>query len=364
MIGPRAIVPGVAAALLLAACEAAPPADPVGERTPTFPRTSQGPSYPENRTVYVQNPDSRPVYVQTVTTTGPVVVGPSTVTIRFAGAVGDQVFRCGASYGGIGVTGSTITPADFRMYVSNVALIDESGVSVPMALVEDGTWQSRNVALLDFEDGTGPCAGGTPAVRDSITGNIPPGRYRGLVFTLGLPADQNVGPAGIALPPLNVPALMAAPVGGYRFLKVDMATSGQPLAGLPSPYPAPVYVAPGYVAPGYVAPGYVAPAPAYAYPGPSYTAGFPVHVAATAVTITFPSFDFGRDVVVADLRGLLATTNVDFNSPGTPAGCQSGPADPDCTGVYSRLGIAYAGAPPVQAFFRQATPPLLSGLTR
>ena len=125
--------------------------------------------------------------------------------------VGDQLFRCGASYGGVGMTGSTITPADFRMYVSNVALIDEFGRAVPMALVEDGHWQARNVALLDFEDGSGPCAGGSPGVRDSITGNIPPGRYRGLVFTLGVPPDQNISPAGIALPPLNVPALAMAP---------------------------------------------------------------------------------------------------------------------------------------------------------
>jgi len=393
MSGSRILVSGAAALVLLAACESpAPPSDPVGERTPTGGPATLTES--ERRATYAS--------------TGPGVVGPSTVTIRFSGQVGAERFRCGASYAGVGTTGSTVTPGDFRFFVSDVALLDEAGRKVPLALVQDGRWQHRDVALIDFEDGTGPCLGGTPGLRDTVTGDVPAGRYRGLVFTLGVPGDLDRGPSTIAAAPLNDPSLAFGPPGGMRFLKVDMATSGQPAGGFvapppagsytypapgyPTPYAAPAYGAPRYGAPAYGQPAYGQPAygtTTYRYPAaPAYQAvgtGFPVHIGSAdcpvytpgpyaqpqacaypnRVTIELPSFDPTRDVVVADLKGLLASTNVDANAPGTPPGCQSGPFDPDCTGIFQRLGIAYAGgAPPAQSFFLRAGPYVTSSIAR
>ncbi|BBK34640.1 putative repeat protein (TIGR04052 family) [Stella humosa] len=293
-------------------------------------------------------------------------------TIRFAGTVGDAGFQCGAAYGGIGVTGSTILPADFRFYVSEVALIDDSGRAVPMNLVQDGRWQYQNVALLDFEDGSGPCAGGTADTRQTVTGALPPGRYRGLTFVLGVPPQLNVGSPALAASPLNNPDLAWPAPGGFRFLKVDMATTGLPLgpyrapiagafAPAPLPYP-PAYGQPVYVQPGYVQPGVVVVAPygfpvhiggadCAAYPPGPYSppgCGFP-----TRMRVTFPDFDTGSNVVIADLRALLASSNVDVNTPGTPAGCQSTAGDPDCFGLASRLGLTTPGAyAPPQSFFR------------
>lgn len=355
-------VAAVSALTLLAACETPPPTgDLAGERA-----TRLDPAVQQARW---RTPGNVP------SSSG--VPGDGIVTIRFAGTVGDAGFQCGTSYAGIGVTGSTILPTDFRFFVSDVALIDEAGRQVPLSLGQDGRWQYQNVALLDFEDGNGPCAGGTIEMRDTVTGSVPPGRYRGLAFTLGVPPQLNVGAPALAAAPLNDPDLAWPAPGGFQFLKVDMATSGQPLGpyrtpvagGLPPaplPYPGQVvYPAPPYptayatqmVAPGpYGFPVHIGGADCATYsPGPYVQpgCGFP-----TRVRVTFPDFDPSGNVVLADLRELLASTNVDYNTPGTPAGCQSTAGDADCTGIIQRLGLAVPGAYPMgQSFFRVAIAP-------
>ncbi|MBL8699424.1 MAG: hypothetical protein JNK67_13690 [Alphaproteobacteria bacterium] len=79
---------------------------------------------------------------------------------------GDAAFRCGQSYDGISTTASRVTPSDLRLYVSDVAPIDAQGREARLEIEQDGRWRHRNVALLDFEDGSGPCIGGTSDRRD------------------------------------------------------------------------------------------------------------------------------------------------------------------------------------------------------
>jgi hypothetical protein len=115
------------------------------------------------------------------------------VTLRFAAQVNGQPFACGQRYADIGTTRSTITPGDFRFYVSEVALVDEAGRAVPVTLAQDGMWQLDNLALLDFEDGSGPCRNGTAGTNTEVRGSVPAGRYTGLRFTLGVPFARNHG---------------------------------------------------------------------------------------------------------------------------------------------------------------------------
>ena len=75
------------------------------------------------------------------------------VEIKFAGAINGQPFACGQSYANVGTTKSTITPSDFRLYVSEVKLVRKDGTTVPVQLAQDGIWQYQNVALIDFENG-------------------------------------------------------------------------------------------------------------------------------------------------------------------------------------------------------------------
>jgi len=324
-----------AVALLATACETPPPTgDLTGEASVTLDPATQQARW--------RTPGNVPA------SSG--VSGDGIHTIRFVAVVGGAPFQCGSSYPGIGVTGSTILPLDLRLYLSEVALVDEAGRTVPMRLLEDGRWQYRDVALLDFEDGQGPCAGGTIETRQTVTGAVPAGRYRGIEFSLGVPRPLNVGAPALAASPLNDPDLAWPAPGGFRFLKLDMATSGQPFGTYPpagvAAYPAGVTypVIPAYPAmpAAYGFPVHIGGAECSAYgPGPYAPpgCGFP-----NRARIRFAEFDIAANVVVIDLRALLATSNVDVNTPGTPAGCQSTAGDPDCAGVAGMLGLGMPGS--------------------
>lgn len=52
------------------------------------------------------------------------------VTIRFAAKVGERPFSCGSSYR-LGKPATNQTLSDFRFYISEVALIDETGKWFP-----------------------------------------------------------------------------------------------------------------------------------------------------------------------------------------------------------------------------------------
>ena len=88
----------------------------------------------------------------TVTACGSLPGRPSnqTVDLKFAAQINGQHFACGQRYEGVGTTRSTITPSDFRMYVSDVKLFRKDGITVPVQLTQDGIWQEQSVAMLDF----------------------------------------------------------------------------------------------------------------------------------------------------------------------------------------------------------------------
>jgi uncharacterized repeat protein (TIGR04052 family) len=255
------------------------------------------------------------------------------VTLRFAAQINGQPFACGQSYAGVGSTRSTITPSDYRFYVSEVALVDEAGRAVPVTLAQDGIWQVDNIALLDFENGTGPCRNGTTGMNTELRGSVPAGRYVGLRFTLGVPFARNHGDPTVAPSPLNLTAMFWNWQGGYKFLKFDTATSGRP-ATVASPDPR----------------------------GGGNASGFSVHLGSTLcaspsrteapkgecanpnrVAVAFDRFDIAKHTVVADIGAVLAGANVDVNAPNTSPGCMSFPGDADCPPVMGALGLAYGG---------------------
>ena len=65
--------------------------------------------------------------------------GTQPVEIRFAAQINGQAFECCKSYSGVGTTKSTITPSDFRLYVSKVELLTAHGKAVPVAMARDKT---------------------------------------------------------------------------------------------------------------------------------------------------------------------------------------------------------------------------------
>ncbi|WP_416675948.1 MbnP family copper-binding protein [Egbenema bharatensis] len=272
------------------------------------------------------------------------------VTIQFQANVGDQPFSCDQSYT-IGTPASRVTPLDFRFYVSEVALIDAEGNTVPLTLEQDRRWQYENVALLDFEDKSGGCANGTVEMNDRIIGTVPAGDYTGLQFTVGVPFELNHADATLAASPLNLTSLWWNWQSGYKFARIDLSLQNQ--TGM---LPEAVKHEGSYDSP---------------HGEEQSSQAFFIHLGSTGcesaegnqspsscsnpnrATVTLPEFDPNQNVVVADLAVLVANTDLSSNQPDTAPGCMSAPNDSDCVGIMNALGLPVNGAAaPQQTFLR------------
>lgn len=247
------------------------------------------------------------------------------VHIRFAAQVGDQPFQCGTAYSGVGRNGAEFIPSDFRFYVSNVRLLTSDDREIPVLLEQDGMWQLEDIALLDFENKTGPCVNGTVQTNETIRGRIAPGTYNGIRFVLGVPFRRNHADASVAPPPLSLTTMFWSWQAGYKFLRVDTAFDTYHIhLGSTGCY----YAQPGVVG-GCARPN-------------------------RAEIILRPFFP-EEDVIVADLAELLADSDLGENKQGTPPGCMSDPGDDDCDPLLRNLGVDFATGKPVaalQKFFR------------
>lgn len=257
---------------------------------------------------------------------------PTPIRIRFAATAGGAPVGCAHPIERIGTTASTVSLIDFRFYVSRLRMVTADGAEVPVTLVQDGLWQLDDVALLDFEDGTRACANGTEQTRDVVEALVPPGAYAGLRFDVGLPFDKNHREATLQPSPLNLSRMFWNWNAGYKFMRLDIKSTGQPRGWL-------VHL------------GSTACTPA----GSPSTV--PVSCAhRNAVTVDLPGFSVTRDVVEMDVAALFATSNVDTNTEQTALGCMSGSSDPECAPLFGQLGLAIGDrAAGAQQVFRVKT---------
>lgn len=247
---------------------------------------------------------------------GPTAPATRPVTLTFAGEVGGAPFVCGTDYSGVGATGTTYTALDLRFYVHDVRVVTASGAEVPLALDDDGVWQDGDVALLDFETG-GACDGGNPSTNARVRGTIPDGTgaITGVRFVVGVPADRNHLDAASQPSPLNVSSMFWGWMDGYKFVRVEGRSTGQP-------------------------------------------GGVLFHLGATGCTgdaragtrtctnanlseialdgVTEDALRTGS--IVADLADLFATTDLDADLGGAP-GCMSLESDPECATIFAELGL-------------------------
>lgn len=250
-----------------------------------------------------------------------------TVEIPFRATVGGEAFRCGQTFRGLGTADSAIDPVDLRFYVYDVALLSASGALQPLALEQDGVWQRDEVALLDFEDGSGDCATGSPDTHARVTGTVPAGDYVGISFNIGVPDAMNHLDAATAEAPLNDTGLWWSWTGGYKFLKIDAGTE----AGRT----------------------------------------FVFHLGATdcakledgtydctlenQASVSLDGFDPAADAVALDLADLYAESDLSgaLAEGDMMPGCMSSEGDPECTQLFAALGLPWgeASAPAAQTLF-------------
>lgn len=258
----------------------------------------------------------------TTPTTPTTPTGPQPVAIEFAAKAGSLPAKCGTPIAGMGTSQATVDLHDLRFYVSGVSLINDKGEAVAVTL-DVNDWQTKEVTLIDLEDGTGACAdAGTQAQNTQVRGTVPAGTYKGIRMTVGVPSSVNHTDYAVAPKPLDVQALAWSWQAGRKFAQIEV----NPVGGVARPAPA----APGKTF--------------YVHLGSTGCTGNPV----TGETVScarpdrmdfgFGDFNAGTQKVVLDIAQLLQGSNVKEDLGGA-AGCMSGATDPECVPIFSALKI-------------------------
>ncbi len=248
------------------------------------------------------------------------------ITLSFTGVVGAEDFVCGESYDGLGSSNTSLTLTDFRLYVSNLRLVDRDGNETPLLLEQDGKWQHEGVALLDFENGCGDM--GNADLNSTVRGTAPPGDYVGVRFHLGVPFAHNHANSATAPAPLNLSSMFWNWQGGYKFLRVDSA---------------------GMV----MASGWRFHLGSTDCQGDAMNGGVTSCNNANRPSVELRSFEHASDTIAVDLEMLMNQADLEQSDMGLPDGCMSGGADAACAPYFANLGIDFGGATaPAQTFFR------------
>lgn len=240
------------------------------------------------------------------------------ITLNFRGVVGAESFACGRSYS---AAGAMLQAADFRLYVSDVQLLNRNGGAEPVLLTSDGKWQTDRVALLDFEDKTGDCTGTSEVntqIRGRVQGSSQP--WTGLRFTVGVPFVDNHQDRAAAAAPLNLSAMFWSWQSGYKFLRFEGKTS----ASVP------------YVV-------HIGSTGCVKDVGGQVTGCSSPNRATITVNLTDPS----QQAVLVDAAALLNGANL-----ANPTECHSESDKAECGSYFKALGLPFMGQTGPQSLFR------------
>lgn len=255
---------------------------------------------------------------------------PQRVTLDFRAVVDGAPFACGERYEGIGVSGAAIEPLDFRMYLHGFELLDANGERHPAAPVDDDRWQRDGFALVDFEDGMGACATGSPSTHTTVELESDAAiEVAGIAFRIGLPPEDNHLDAATAPPPLNEPGMWWSWRGGYKYIRADVLTE----AGAPFFF-------------------HLGGTECDGAPASGFACGYP-----NIAEVVLPALDPGTEQIVVDLARLY--DGVDVLAPvddatDSVAGCMAFPGDPECPAMFEAVGLPFQSEAPVdreQAMF-------------
>lgn len=248
------------------------------------------------------------------------------VALSFAGLVNGADFSCANTYN-LGTAATPSQISEFKLYVSKVELLKADGTAQLVMLDNDGKWQDGDVALLDFEDGTGACANGNADLNTVVKGTAPEGEYTGVRFELGVPFERNHADAAVAEAPLNITSMFWSWQGGYKFLRVD---------------------------------------------GKANEGGFRIHLGSTACelgeddavtgcgnpnrpSVELADFNVGADTVNVDIGKLFGGLDMTPNAEGMSAVCMADPMHMSCNQVFPVMGLAFGETPaaPQQLFSKK-----------
>lgn len=249
--------------------------------------------------------------------------GPTAVALNFAAMSGTTPIRCGTPIAGLGANNWDAQLKDFRFYVSAVKFVKSDGSKVDLTLGANDNWNltsgTNAVTLIDLEDGTGACVGGTAETNARVAGTVPAGNYVGVEFTVGVPPALNHSDYANAVKPLDVQAMAWSWQSGRKFAKIEVTDP----AGTAGTWTAKVF---------------------NVHLGSTGCVGNPATGETVAcatpnrMAVAFNNFNPSGQKIAVDIKTLLAGTDITRNQAGA-AGCMSGGTDPECLKVFDALAI-------------------------
>lgn len=257
----------------------------------------------------------------TSTSTSTNTPSTSPVSIQFALKSGSNSVSCGTPVSNLGTASTTANLKDARFYIHDVKLITAQGNAVPVKLTQDNQWQYLDTALLDFENATGSCAGGTATTNNLVQGTIDSGNYVGMSFQVGVPytATNSSGntlgmnhlPSATAPAPLNIQAMGWSWQSGRKFMKVELSSVA------PTPNTFSFHLGSTNCS------------------GGDSTTGLGVTCSSpNRLPVKFAAFNPATQQVALNIQELLANSDL-----ATGNGCMSSISDPECGAIFDKLDL-------------------------
>ena len=253
------------------------------------------------------------------------------VSVSFAIVNGTTPVKCGTQLTGMGTTGLAADVKDLRFYITNLSLVNDKGVAVPVKL-DANKWQltqgTETVSLIDLEDATGACASYTAETNAVITGTVPGGTYVGLKATVGVPETMNHTAAVGGVAPLDNTAMLWSWQSGRKFMKIEI----NPVGGMATPTGTSVATYNLHLGSTGCTPKLDA-------------AGVAIPNTGTCTNLnmadfSLAAFDSSTQKVALDLGQVFKTSDLTKENGGAP-GCMSGATDPECAVIFTELQVNY-----------------------
>lgn len=245
------------------------------------------------------------------------------VAIEFAAYAASTPVRCNQLVAGLGSGPVAAQVKDFRFYISNVKLVRADGSKASVTLGANDDWNhtagANAITLIDLEDATGSCVGGTAATNTTLRGTVPAGQYVGVEMTMGVPFPLNHTDTVTAPRPLDIQAMAWSWQSGRKFAKIEV-TDPDGAAG--------TWTAKTF----------------NFHLGSTGCTGNPANgetvncLAPNRMDFALAAFNPATQKIAVDLVALLAGNNITVNQAGA-AGCMSGGTDPECLKVFESLAI-------------------------
>jgi uncharacterized repeat protein (TIGR04052 family) len=249
----------------------------------------------------------------------------TSVSVQFAAVAGNTPAQCGTLLSGLGSTSVSAQLTDLRFYLTDVQLVNDQGVAVPITLAKN-EWQTTSdagsVALIDLENAQGACASeGTTAMNAVVTGLVPAGNYVKIKATVGVPEKLSHSDVMSASAPLDIMAMGWSWQSGRKFAKIEL----NPVGGVGST---------GASAPASVA--------TYSLHLASTNCTGPGNGADTCAQKNLAQFTLelnpSTQKIALDVAQLFKTSNLSANQNGA-VGCMSSTSDLDCQAVFTQMGL-------------------------